>query len=44
MFFALKHNIANIAQISSDKAVRPTNLMGATKRICELIFIDYQKI
>ncbi len=40
---ALKYKIKNIVQISSDKAVRPTNLMGATKRICELIFINYQK-
>ena len=32
-----KYSIKNFTLISSDKAVRPTNIMGATKRIAELI-------
>lgn len=35
---AAKYQVATCVLISSDKAVRPTNIMGASKRIAELIF------
>ena len=41
---AYKNNIENFVLISSDKAVRPTNIMGATKRFAELILQSLQDV
>ena len=40
---AIKCNVERVVLVSTDKAVRPPNIMGATKRVAELIIQGAQR-